>query len=104
MTDHMTLTQLFLHYRNNLGLGFVSAMMCVLRHLQQKDNWRSTVISALMCALVSFFIEDIITVYFGLSDKLTYAVAILIGYIGVDVLMNHLDFLRSFGTNSGDKK
>lgn len=57
-----------------------------------------------MCALVSFFIEDIITVYFGLSDKLTYAVAILIGYIGVDVLMNHLDFLRSFGTNSGDKK
>lgn len=95
MTDHLTLWQLFLFYRHNIGLGSVSAAMCVMRHIQLKTDWRATFTSSVMCGLLAFGVDEGLTEVFGLGGKSAYFIAIVIGYLGVDVIMDRLDFLRA---------
>lgn len=97
-----SLWQLFLYYRQSIGLGAVSALMCVMRHIQLKSDWRSTVSSAVMCGLLSFGIDGGLTEFFGMSGGSTYFLAVVIGYVGVDVIMSHLDFMRGFGGKDGN--
>lgn len=93
MIDSQTIWGIFYHYRHNIGLGLVSALMCALRHIQIRDNWRNTFTSAIMCGLVSFGIDEGLTEWFGLSGKSTYLVATFIGYIGISVLFKRIDWL-----------
>lgn len=94
MSDQYTLIRLFFHYRTNLGLGLASAIMCMLRHIQLKSDWRATFTSACMCGLLAFGIDEGLTKIFGLGGTSSYIVAVLIGYIGVESILSRLDFLR----------
>lgn len=68
------------------GIGAVLAfLMAVLRGKYQGSLFWKTVIDALMCAMIAWFIRDILD-FVGLRHDLGYVASVFIGYVGTDFI------------------
>lgn len=68
------------------GLGAMLAfLMAYLRgKYNDGDRWK-TVIDALMCAMLAWFVRDILD-FVGLSRDLAYIGSVIIGYVGTEFI------------------
>lgn len=60
------------------------AMAC-LRGFYQGRKALKTLIDAAMCAMIAWFIKDILKII-GLSGDLSYVASVFIGYVGTDFI------------------
>ncbi|MGU3204713.1 phage holin, lambda family [Escherichia coli] len=66
------------------GIGAILAFaMAYLRGRYNGGAFTKTVIDATMCAIIAWFIRDLLD-FAGLSSNLAYITSVFIGYIGTD--------------------
>ncbi len=66
------------------GLGAALAgLMAYLRGRYNGGKFWKTIIDAMMCALIAWFIRDLL-VFLNLSTDLAYIGSVIIGYLGTD--------------------
>ena len=66
------------------GIGAILAFaMAYLRGEYNGGAFTKTVIDATMCAIIAWFIRDLLD-FAGLSSNLAYITSVFIGYIGTD--------------------
>lgn len=70
------------------GIGALLAfMMAYLRGRYNGGAMTKTLIDALMCAMIAWFVRDLLD-FTGLSSNLAYIASVFIGYIGTDSIGN----------------
>ncbi|AMG94312.1 MULTISPECIES: phage holin, lambda family [Citrobacter] len=70
------------------GIGAMLAfIMAYLRGRYNGGAKMKTLIDALMCAMIAWFIRDLLD-FSGLSSNLAYIASVFIGYIGTDSIGN----------------
>ena len=70
------------------GIGaMLSFIMAYLRGRYNGGAVTKTLIDALMCAMIAWFVRDLLG-FIGLSSNLAYIASVLIGYIGTDSIGN----------------
>lgn len=68
------------------GIGALLAfVMACLRGFYQGGKALKTLIDAVMCAMMAWFIKDILNII-GLSGNLSYVASVFIGYVGTDFI------------------
>jgi lambda family phage holin len=68
------------------GAGAILAfVMAYLRGRYNGGKFTKTLIDALMCAMIAWFVRDLLD-FVGLSTNLAYIASVFIGYIGTDSL------------------
>lgn len=66
------------------GIGAILAFaMAYLRGRYNGGAFTKTVIDATMCAIIAWFVRDLLD-FAGLSSNLAYIASVFIGYIGTD--------------------
>ncbi|OWO80665.1 phage holin, lambda family [Photorhabdus luminescens] len=66
------------------GIGAaLAATMAYLRGRYNGGKFWKTIIDAMMCALIAWFIRDLL-VFLNLSTDLAYIGSVIIGYLGTD--------------------
>ncbi|HFY1707520.1 phage holin, lambda family [Salmonella enterica] len=66
------------------GIGAILAFaMAYLRGRYNGGAFTKTVIDAMMCAIIAWFVRDLLD-FFGLTRNLAYIASVFIGYIGTD--------------------
>ncbi|HDV5192297.1 phage holin, lambda family [Salmonella enterica subsp. enterica serovar 1,4,[5],12:i:-] len=66
------------------GIGAILAFaMAYLRGRYNGGAFTKTVIDAMMCAIIAWFVRDLLD-FFGLTSNLAYIASVFIGYIGTD--------------------
>lgn len=66
------------------GIGAILAFaMAYLRGRYNGGAFTKTVIDAMMCAIIAWFVRDLLD-FAGLSSNLAYIASVFIGYIGTD--------------------
>ncbi|MFC2783160.1 phage holin, lambda family [Citrobacter freundii complex sp. 2024EL-00228] len=66
------------------GIGAILAFaMAYLRGRYNGGAFTKTVIDAMMCAIIAWFVRDLLD-FFGLRSNLAYIVSVFIGYLGTD--------------------
>lgn len=70
------------------GIGAVLAfVMAYLRGRYNGGAVTKTLIDALMCAMIAWFVRDLLD-FIGLNSNLAYISSVFIGYIGTDSIGN----------------
>jgi lambda family phage holin len=70
------------------GIGAILAfIMAYLRGRYNGGAMAKTLIDAVMCAMIAWFIRDLLD-FIGLSSNLAYIASVFIGYIGTDSIGN----------------
>ncbi|HAI3983315.1 TPA: phage holin, lambda family [Escherichia coli] len=70
------------------GIGAMLAfIMAYLRGRYNGGAVTKTLIDALMCAMIAWFVRDLLD-FIGLSSNLAYIASVFIGYIGTDSIGN----------------
>lgn len=70
------------------GIGAILAFaMAYLRGRYNGGAFTKTVIDAMMCAIIAWFVRDLLD-FIGLSSNLAYIASVFIGYIGTDSIGN----------------
>ena len=70
------------------GIGALLAfMMAYLRGRYNGGAMAKTLIDAVMCAMIAWFVRDLLD-FIGLSSNLAYIASVFIGYIGTDSIGN----------------
>ncbi len=70
------------------GIGAILAFaMAYLRGRYNGGAFTKTVIDATMCAIIAWFVRDLLDLA-GLSSNLAYIASVFIGYIGTDSIGN----------------
>ena len=68
------------------GIGALLAFcMAYLRGRYNGGKFWKTLIDALMCAMIAWFIRDLL-VFIGISANLGYIASVFIGYLGTDFI------------------
>lgn len=66
------------------GIGAILAFaMAYLRGRYNGGAFTKTVIDAMMCAIIAWFVRDLLD-FTGLSSNLAYIASVFIGYLGTD--------------------
>ncbi len=66
------------------GVGAALAfLMAYLRGRYNGGKFWKTIIDALMCAMIAWFVRDLLD-FLGLSNNLAYVASVFIGYVGTD--------------------
>ncbi|MCX0167135.1 phage holin, lambda family [Escherichia coli] len=74
------------------GIGAILAFaMAYLRGRYNGGAFTKTVIDATMCAIIAWFIRDLLD-FAGLSSNLAYITSVFIGYIGTDSIGSLIDW------------
>lgn len=79
-----TLTWLF-HVREQAAAAFVAAVMAFLRGRYQGTRLHKTLLDAMMCALIAWFIRDSLGAL-DIDNDFSYLGSIIVGYLGTDYL------------------
>lgn len=70
------------------GIGAILAfIMAYLRGRYNGGAMAKTLIDAVMCAMIAWFVRDLLD-FIGLSSNLAYIASVFIGYIGTDSIGN----------------
>ncbi|WP_246593540.1 phage holin, lambda family [Photorhabdus akhurstii] len=77
----------------------LAAAMAYLRGRYNGGKFWKTVIDAIMCAVIAWFIRDVLD-FFGMSTNLAYIGSVIIGYLGTDYLGQLLR--RIIGNKTGE--
>lgn len=105
MNDKHDLMTLFLSAREQ-GIGAVLAfIMAILRGRYNSNSFTKTLIDALMCAMIAWFVRDLL-VFFGLDTELGYITSVFIGYVGTESIgafIKRVINRRFMDDNSGGK-
>ncbi|MBS9427856.1 phage holin, lambda family [Photorhabdus akhurstii] len=66
------------------GIGAaLAAAMAYLRGRYNGGKFWTTIMDAIMCAMIAWFIRDVLD-FFGMSTDLAYIGSVIIGYLGTD--------------------
>ena len=87
------------------GIGALLAFcMAYLRGRYNGGAKTKTLIDAIMCAMIAWFIRDLLD-FVGLSSDLAYIASVFIGYIGTDSIGNLIkkSVARKVGVNDGNE-
>lgn len=94
----LTLHQLFLMYRTELGYSFIAAIVAVFRHWQLRHPFRDMVTSAVICAAFAFGMKSILEFFQIDGGAWGYLASVVLGYMGVETLLDYasekIPFLR----------
>ncbi|CAK9885546.1 MAG: hypothetical protein XXXJIFNMEKO3_01946 [Candidatus Erwinia impunctatus] len=83
MNDKHDLMALFLSAREQ-GIGALLAFfMAILRGRYNSSSFTKTLIDALMCAMIAWFVRDLLQ-FLGLNTDLGYITSVFIGYVGTE--------------------
>ncbi len=78
--------------------GTLAFVMAYLRGRYNGGKFWRVVIDALMCAMIAWFIRDILS-FVGLNTNLAYIASVFIGYLGTDFISSLLR--KVIGTKTG---
>lgn len=75
----------FLAAREQYIGALLAFTMACLRGRYQRGKILKTLINAAMCAMIAWFIRDILAIV-GISKDLAYVASLFIGYVGIDFI------------------
>lgn len=93
-------------HKSQIACAGLAAMMAYLRgRYEGKYSRIKTCFDALMCAMIAWFIRDIL-MFFSINDDFAYIASVFVGYLGTDFIGG---FFRGFvgrktGINPCDDK
>lgn len=87
-----SLREIFFLYRHELGYSFVACCVAMLRHWQKGDPFREIFTNGLLCAFAAFGLKEIFHFFDMPMETSGYLASVLLGYVGVEVLLNALPF------------
>lgn len=83
------------------GVGaLLAAVMAYLRGRYNGGKFWRTVIDAVMCAIIAWFVRDVLD-FVGLKTDLGYIASVFIGYLGTDYFGSLLRKVIGNRTNTG---
>lgn len=84
------------------GIGAILAFaMAYLRGRYNGGAFTKTVIDAMMCAIIAWFVRDLLDLT-GLSSNLAYIASVFIGYLGTDSIGSLIKRFAAKKTGIGD--
>lgn len=87
MMEHYGFIDLVKLYRRELGYAGMAAVVCALRHIQKRDEWRNVVISAILCGALALCIDYLMGLVGISGGRAGLFFAFVLGYIGVDSML-----------------
>ena len=82
--NHDVLTALLSAKEQGIG-ALLAFLMAGLRGRYNGSTFTKTIIDALMCAMIAWFVRDLLDV-FGLNSNLAYISSVFIGYVGTETI------------------